>query len=282
VTTANADQTAHWNDVQEVGHWLDYQERYDRMLSVFSEMIFEVAKLAPSERVLDVGCGCGATTRDAARMVKSGSALGVDLSAAMLERGRADAKAAGLTNASFEQADVQVHAFDPASYDAVISRFGIMFFDDPSAAFANLHRATRPGGSVAFVCWQPLACNEWLLVPGAALATHVPIPAAASSDAPGMFAFADAERPRRILEAAGWGEISIESRGTPMLVGGGGTVDDAVEFLRSGSIGRTLLAGADPDAAARALDAVRSVLVNHMTSNGVELEAAVWLVHAVA
>jgi SAM-dependent methyltransferase len=282
MTIANQDQAAHWNHTDAIGHWLTYEDAYDRMLQPFATMILDAADLAASERVLDVGCGCGATTRDAARLVAPGVALGVDLSEPMLERARAGAAAAGLSNISFEQADVQVHPLDPESFDAVISRFGIMFFDDPTAAFANLHRATRRGGRLACVCWQSLAENEWLLVPGAALAEHVPLPPTGADGAPGMFAFADPARLRNVLRDAGWNDITITPEHTAMLVGGGGTVDDALEFLRTGSMGRAALAGADPATTTRALDAVRRALEAHVTPAGVQLDAAVWIVRAIA
>jgi SAM-dependent methyltransferase len=282
MTIANTDQAAHWNDPNEIGQWLTQQARYDRMLSVFSTMIFDAARLTRGERILDVGCGTGATTRAAAKLVApSGLAVGVDLSRPMLERAQSDADAARINNVSFASADVQVHPY-AEEFDAVISRFGIMFFADAVAAFTNLHRATRPGGRIVFVCWQPLTENEWLLVPGAALAEHVPLPASAEPGAPGMFAFADPDHPRHVLEDAGWHAITVTSRHTPMLVGGGGSIDDAVEFLRAGSIGRTLLAGADDATTTRALESVRVALEPHLSSAGVQLEAAVWLVEAVA
>jgi SAM-dependent methyltransferase len=282
MTIANSEQAAHWNDPHEIGQWLTQQARYDRMLSVFSTMIFDAARLTPGERILDVGCGTGATTRAAAELVAPGSVVGVDLSRPMLERARAEADSAEIDNVSFEPADVQVHPFAEQSFDAVISRFGIMFFADAVAAFTNLHRATRPGGRIVFVCWQLLTENEWLLVPGAALAEHVPLPASAEPGAPGMFAFADPDHPRQVLEDAGWHAITITSRRTPILVGGGGSVDDAVEFLRAGSIGRTLLANVDDATITRALESVRQALEPYVTGDGVQLEAAVWLVEAMA
>jgi hypothetical protein len=125
--------------------------------------------------------------------------------------------------------------------------------------------------------------NEWLLVPGAALAEHVPLSVTtADPGAPGMFAFADPDHIRDVLSDAGWCDVSASSQHTAMLVGGAGSIDDAVEFLRTGSIGRTLLANAVPDAAARGLDAVRTALAQHFTGDGVELDAAVWLVQATA
>ena len=280
MTIANQDQAEHWNNSDDVGHWVTEQARYDGMLAPFTDIILEGAKLTANDRVLDVGCGCGATTLAAAQVVTDGHATGVDLSAPMLQRARTDADRAGLANASFEQADVQVHPFDDDAFDVAISRFGVMFFADPEAAFANLRRATQPDGRLALVCWQPLIANEWMIVPGTALAEHVPPPDLGPPGATGMFAFAEPERPVQILEAAGWRDISVEPRQTQMLIGGAGTLDSAIAFLRNGSMGRTMLTGVDPDTEARAIDAVRAALTPHTDSDGVRLGAAVWLVTA--
>jgi SAM-dependent methyltransferase len=279
---ANHDQAQRWNSGEDAGHWLTNQAHHDRMLEPFLAMIFEAAAIGAGDRVLDVGCGCGATTRAAAARAAEGEVTGIDLSAAMLERGRADAVATGLSNVSFIQGDAQVHHFEPGGFDAVISRFGMMFFADPVAAFTNLRAAATDGGRLVFVCWQPAAANEWLLVPGAALAEHLPLPEPAPADAPGMFGLADPDRVRAILTDAGWRNIEVIPARTPMLLGGGGTVDDAVDFVRTGSQGRTVLAVADPDTAARALESLRTALSAYADSDGVRLNAAVWLVGAQA
>jgi SAM-dependent methyltransferase len=182
----------------------------------------------------------------------------------------------------FRQGDAQVEPLESASFDTVISRFGVMFFADPVAAFANIRSAARPGGRLVFACWQPLAANQWMLVPGAALAEHLPPPAPVPADGPGMFAFADPERLRPILAAAGWRDAEITSEHASILVGGGGSVDDAVEFLRTATQGRTMLAGADAATAERALASVRAALTPFADADGVHLDAAVWLVQAVA
>jgi SAM-dependent methyltransferase len=280
---ANTAQAEHWNSGEDLAYWLDNQARFDRMLEPFTALILQAATPRPGSHVLDVGCGCGATTLAAARLSLPGEAVGLDLSGPMLGRARARAEAAGLGNAVFEQGDAQVHHLEPARFDTVISRFGMMFFADPVAAFTNIRSATRPVGRLVFVCWQPLADNQWLLVPGAALAEHVPpLPALQPADGPGMFAFADPDRLRQILSAAGWQDIEITSERVPMLVGGGGSVDDAVGFLRTGSMGRTMLAGADADTVDRAVASLRAALTPYADSDGVRLGAAVWLVQAVA
>jgi SAM-dependent methyltransferase len=277
---ANREQAEHWNSEQAAGHWITHQARYDRMHEPFAAMIIREAAVSTGDRVLDVGCGCGATTRAAAALATAGEVIGIDLSAPMLAQARADAQSAGLANTCFIEGDAQVHPFEPASFDVVISRFGVMFFADQAAAFTNLHTATKPGGRLVFVCWQPMTENQWLLVPGAALAGHVPLPDPGPPGAPGMFALADPGRVRNILAGAGWRDIGITPVHTLILLAGGGTIDDAVEFLRTGSLGRTTLAGADPATQARAVASVRAALAHYADHEGVHLGAAVWLVRA--
>jgi SAM-dependent methyltransferase len=280
VNTAQAQQ---WNSGEDAAHWVSNQARYDRMNEPVTALILEAAALQPGSHVLDVGCGCGGTTLAAARRIAPGQAVGVDLSGPMLARARDRAEAEGLGNAVFEQADAQVHPLGPDRFDAVISRFGIMFFADPVAAFANIRSATRPGGRLAVACWQPLVANQWLLVPRAALLEHVPPPAdVGTGDEPGMFAFAEPERVGEILTAAGWQDIEITSEHVSILYAGGGSVEDAAAFLRTGSTGRMLLAGADADTVDRAMASARTALARYADAEGVHLGAAVWLVRAVA
>ena len=279
MTGANSDQAQHWNSSEETGHWVTHQDRYDRMLGPFTAMILGAAALSPGDRLLDVGCGCGATTLDAARAVAPGTSLGIDLSAPMLARARENARRSGLGNASFERGDAQIYPFRQA-FDAVISRFGVMFFADPTAAFGNLRKATRRGGRLAFVCWQPLLANEWLIVPGAALAEHLPLPELQEPGAPGMFALAEPGRIREILAGSGWNGITVTSGNASIQVGA--TVDEAVAFLQTGPMGRRVLAGADSRTQARAIHSVRHALAGHADQHGVHLDAAVWLVRAAA
>jgi SAM-dependent methyltransferase len=269
MTIANRDQAEHWNSSEQADRWVTHQERFDRMLAPFTDMILGAAALSTGDHVLDVGCGCGATTLDAARAVAPGTSTGIDLSGPMLARARQNAARSAVTNASFKQGDAQTYRFRRV-FDAVISRFGVMFFADPVAAFANLRTAVRPGGRLAFVCWQPLLANEWLTVPGAALAQHLPLPDLGDPGAPGMFALAEPGRIRSILADSGWQDVSVTRERIPILVGGG-TLDDAVTFLRTGPLGRRVLDGVDAETQDRAIDA---------DERGVYLNAAVWLVQA--
>ena len=277
MTNANRDQIEYWNS-DKSRHWVEQQWRYDAMLEPYAGRLLGAAEIAPHERVLDVGCGTGTTTLAAA--VGAQDALGVDISEPMIARARDRAREQGLQNARFEVADAQTAPFEADSHDVVISRFGVMFFDDPVAAFANMRTAVRRNGRTVFVCWQNLADNDWVLVPGTAAAAHVPPPDVGESGAPGPFALGDAERLRALLTRAGFGDVGIQPLADAILLGGVGTVDDAVDFFRSTSMARNLFAQASPDEVARAIDAVRAALAPHETPEGVRLGAAAWLVHA--
>jgi SAM-dependent methyltransferase len=277
MSVANRDQAEHWNSSEQAAHWVSHQEQYDRMLAPFTDMILGAAALSAGDNVLDVGCGCGSTTLAAAEVAAPGAAVGVDLSAPMLARARDSAPHSGLVNASFEQGDAQDHRFGQV-FDVVISRFGVMFFADPVAAFTNLRAATRPRGRMAFVCWQPLIANEWLMIAGAAFAERVRLPDPPEPDAPGMFSLAEPSRIQGILGDAGWSQVTLTSRETPILLGG--SVDDAVAFLRNGSLGRRVLDGADAATQTRAIESLRRALARRARPGGVRLGAAAWLVQA--
>jgi SAM-dependent methyltransferase len=277
MTNANRDQIEFWNS-DESRHWVEHQGRYDSMLEPYVRRLLSAAEIGPAERVLDIGCGTGTTTLAAA--VGAREVLGVDIAEPMIARARDRAREHGLQNALFEVADAQTAPFEADSRDVVISRFGVMFFDDPVAAFANLRTALRPDGRIVFVCWQDLADNEWTLVPATAVAAHVPLPDLGEPGAPGPFAFGDAERLRTLLTQSGFGEIGIEPVADSILLGGGGTVDEAVDFLRGTGMARTLFSEASPDEVARAIEAVRAALAPYQTPEGVRLGAAAWIVTA--
>jgi SAM-dependent methyltransferase len=217
----NAQQITYWN--QEAGpKWVEFQEALDQQIEPLGRAALDRAQPAPGERALDVGCGCGQTTLEIARRGgERGEVLGVDLSGPMLARARERAQAAGLGRARFLAADAQTHRFEPAHYQLVFSRFGVMFFENPVAAFRNLRAALAPGGRLAFLCWREIAQNPWVLEPMAALARHIPLPAPAAPDAPGPFAFASAERVRGILEQAGFGAVALEPQDAEMALAGG-------------------------------------------------------------
>jgi SAM-dependent methyltransferase len=274
----NAQQVAYWNE-SGGPTWVSLEAQLDLQLAPFGGAAMDAARPRPGECALDVGCGYGTTTIELARRVgPAGRALGVDLSAPMLARAAARANALGLPHVRFELADAQTHRLEVEACDLLYSRFGVMFFADPVAAFANLRRALAPGGRLAFVCWQAVDENPWFLLPTTIAARFVPIAPPADPHAPGPFAFADAERVLRILAAAGF----HEARCTPLRIPfhAGSDLDEAVrERLLMGSIGAALRAA--DDATRRAVAAaVGEALLPYQTADGVRMPAAAWVVTA--
>src|SRR2546428_1753596 len=280
---ANAEQIRYWNEAAGP-KWVAFQKVIAAQISPLGEQAMDRAGIAPGERVIDVGCGCGDTTIALGRRVgPAGRVLGVDVSAPMLERAAETARAAGVANVRFENADAQTHRFPPAAFDVVYSRFGVMFFIDPVAAFTNLRAALRPGGRLAFVCWQMLRQNPWLLLPLQAAAQHLTLPPPPLSDAPGPFAFADPERVRGILARAGFGGIVLDELRATLALGGGGALDQAVRFLTEG-VGPVsgILREADPALRPTVAAAVRAAIAPFHTPEGVRLGSAAWIVTALA
>lgn len=276
----NAQQIQYWNE-QSGPKWVALQDLIDVQIAPLGRRAMDAAGLAPGARVLDVGCGCGETTLELARRVgPSGRVHGVDLSTVMLERARALASAAGLAHVRFEEADAQTDAFGAAAYDVVYSRFGVMFFANPEAAFANLRLALRPGGRLAFVCWRTLPENPWMAVPLGAALQHLPPPQMLAPDAPGPFAFADAERVCGILTRAGFAGPHAEKVDEVLTIGGGRDLDATVEFLLQMGPTAAALREAGPEKARVVAAAVRESLVPFATDGGVRMSSASWVVTA--
>ncbi|MFZ5670200.1 MAG: class I SAM-dependent methyltransferase [Pseudomonadota bacterium] len=270
----NADQIAYWN-AQAGETWATLQQRLDRQLDPLGRAAAAALAPARGERLIDIGCGCGDTSLMLGEAVgPGGSVLGVDISAPMLDVARR--RSGDVGNVSFLEADAQTHAFEPGAADAVYSRFGVMFFADPTGAFANIRGALKPGGRLAFVCWRPLAANDWMLVPLGAALRHVPPPPPPDPLAPGPFAFADPERVRGILGGAGFRDIAIEPQDHRI---GAGDLESSVQMaLRVGPLG--MLLRENPGQKDAVVGAVREALAPHEGADGVKLPAAVWIVTA--
>ena len=276
---ANEAQIEHWNS-DEAGHWVAYQDRYDAMLAPFSHRILDATPISSVSRVLDVGCGCGNTTLEVARRITAGIATGIDISAPMLEAAKSRAAAENITNVSWLLGDAQVLEMAADSFDAAISRFGVMFFNDPVTAFANIARALGQGGWLTFACWQEMLKNESILVPGFALAEYVALPDFGPPGGPGMFALADPERIRSVLVSAGSTSVAVEPLDEQVLIGGGGSLATTIDFLEQGGLARTMLKDVTGDLHARATAAVAKALGPFETSDGVRMRTAAWLVTA--
>ena len=270
----NDEQAERWGGAAG-RHWIDHEADYDRQLEEYGTALLDAAHLEERSRVLDIGCGTGTTSIAAARHARQ--VLGVDLSPVLIERARA--RAARHANVAFEVADAQIAAFEP-TFDVVISRFGLMFFADPRAAFANLRRALVPGGRLVTVCWQSLDRNDWMRVPGNALAQVVPLGDLAEPGQPGPFSLSSPDELTNLLGDTGWDDITVDGWTFPVPVGGARSLDDAVEFVRGGSLGRSVLAGVSPTVERRALGCVRDALAPFVTADGVMLPGAAWLVGA--
>ncbi len=270
------DQETFWNG--EGGErWVREQARLDRALDPLGREALAAARVAPGERVLDVGCGCGSTTLALAHAVgTAGEVVGVDLSAPMLDQARGRAAAAGFGHVTFVRADAgEYRAARP--FDLLFSRFGVMFFEDPKLAFANLLAALRPGGRLAFVCWRAMAENPWMTVPLAAVLPLVPPPEPTPPDAPGPFAFADRARVASILTAAGFAHVDITSRDVPLATG---PLDEALEYAMITGPTARLAQNVDAKTREKMHAAVREALRPLETKDGVVLAAAQWIVTA--
>ena len=275
VDPGNAAQLEAWNR-NEGAFWAAHPDEFDRSIAAHHSALLEAAAISDGEHALDLGCGNGQTTRDAARRTPSGSALGVDLSAPMLEVARQRAQDEGLSNVRFIQADAQVHPFEEASFDVSLSRAGAMFFADLVAAFGNVGRALRPGGRIVLLTWQPFERNEWLREIATALAGGRDRPSPPPG-APGPFSLAVPEQVRTILEAAGFRGVVVRPQEAPMWFGG--DAGTALRFVLG--VSGWMLDGLDDDGRRRAVEALRSSLVAHETPEGVRYDSAAWLVTAV-
>ncbi|AZM45662.1 class I SAM-dependent methyltransferase [Streptomyces sp. WAC 06738] len=274
---AESARTLDWNGANG-DHWVAYEDKYNAAMFRYSERLFAGADVQPDDRVLDVGCGCGQTTRVAAALAAEGSALGVDLSAAMLAQARARAAEEGVGNVRFEQADAQVHDFAGGAYDVAISRHGVMFFADPVAAFANVRRALRPAGRLAFVCWRAPEESEYSAVPRAALGRYVTVPKSGGVNEPGPNSLADPDRVREVLGGAGFVDVRLEAENEPMDLGAG--VGEALDFVLNRPHVREAMADLDGGTKAKATEALREALTPYATPEGVLLRAPAWLVTA--
>ncbi|GAB3988444.1 methyltransferase domain-containing protein [Actinoallomurus acanthiterrae] len=272
---ANVRQAEAWNG-WEGANWARNAARYDAMVAAFNDALFRAAAIDEDDRVLDVGCGTGQITLVAARRASRGHVVGVDISAPMLERARADAAEQGIANVGFEQGDAQVHHFPDGGFDAAISRGGVMFFDDLVAAFANIRRGLRPGGRLVFVGPQGGTPDSAYARATAALKPlmHGPSPAAR-----GMGSLVDPARIHEVLDAAGFAEVSVT--GVEALMDYGRDATDAAEFILGQGPVRFNLEGVEAAVVQRTREELRAGLSAYETTEGIRIPGAVWLVSAV-
>ena len=268
-------QAALWNGVAGCA-WVQAQQALDQMFKPFEDLLVAAASARPAGRVLDVGCGTGSTTLAVARRpAAKGRCAGIDISAPMIAAARTRAEREGVP-ASFICADAQTHAFEPAGFDLIISRFGVMFFDDPVRAFANLRRAASDDAGLRLVAWRSAAENPFMTTAERAAAPLLPQLPARRPSAPGQFAFADPDRVSRILEHSGWGEIEVR----PIDVACTLPEKELVGYLsRLGPVGR-VLHEVDERTRTQVIETVRAAFDPYVHGTEVRFSAACWTIGA--
>ena len=277
VTQKTSDEQVElWNGVAGCA-WVEEQELLDRMFKPFEEMLADTVSAGNAiNRVLDVGCGTGSTTVAMARRVGSqDSCLGIDISEPMIRLARMRAEREGVP-VSFIVANAQTHALEPASFDMIVSRFGVMFFDDSVAAFENLRRAVRQGGGLEFIAWRAPSENPFMTTAERAAATLLPNLPPRRPGAPGQFAFGDSDRVRGILEQSGWAEIEI----LPIDIRCSLPEKELVRyFTRFGPVG-LMFAELDEGTRGRVVETVRAAFDSYVNGAEVSYTAACWMVRA--
>ncbi|GII78061.1 methyltransferase [Sphaerisporangium rufum] len=283
MSIANQRQFEAWNGAEGAAWAAAARAGGDRgRIREIFERLIELAAIGPADRVLDIGCGAGESTRLAARHAIAGQVTGVDLSVPQIEQAVRATATAGLGNVSYTHADVQVHPFDPGAFDVAISMHGVMFFADPVAAFANIGRALTPGGRLALVCPQPAEDCAWYVVPIAALLGLPPHPeeviARYPGDPPAMFSLSAPGRLREVLTETGFVRISVEAARMPMPFGPT-AAESAVTLLSHGPT-RYLLERSDTLTWDEARTRLETALAPYETPAGVRVPGAQWLVTA--
>ena len=272
----NTEMAAAWEG--EADHWVRAADSYDAAGAAIWQTFLDQGHVTATDRVLDVGCGTGQSSRDAGLLASAGSVLGVDINQRMLDEAAIRTTRAGVANVRYEWADAQVHRFDVAAFDVVISRYGAMFFADRLAAFTNLATALRPGGRLAVLVWQALDRNPWLLAVRAALAVGRDLPSPPPG-APGPFGLADTDAAAAMLTEAGYASIAFVPIEVPMRVGR--DAEDAWEYLSGMGLYRGLTEGLGETDKAVAIANVKQLIGDHATPAGVMVDSASWSITAV-
>ncbi|MCH8814978.1 MAG: class I SAM-dependent methyltransferase [Chloroflexi bacterium] len=275
----NAKQIKLWNEVSGP-NWVAQQEEFDERLEALGLAAMDRARIEAGERVLDIGCGTGQATLELARRVSDGgSVLGIDISAPMLDRARSRAAESGVRDVTFEKADAQTFEFGPARFDLIFSRFGVMFFDDPLAAFSNLRNALRPGGRLAFVCWRDPEENPWATIAVDAVGQHIPIKRP-KPGVPGPFGLADSGDVAKILDKAGFSNVGFEEASGKNTLGTGGSLEDTVAHVLKLGMVADALREAEVQDTTEIAASIREAFARYATPTGVHMNSAAWIVTA--
>jgi SAM-dependent methyltransferase len=274
----DADLAAYWNGPGG-RRWTERGDAPETIFAPIAELLYARARLAPGERVIDIGCGGGATTLAIASQVgPAGGVIGIDISALMIARARERTDATSAP--TFVLADAGSHNFSPGWADLLFSRFGVMFFVDPVASFANLRKGLARGGRVVFACWREAKRNPWQMIALKAACKHVPRLPEVGPDDPGPFSFADEARVRRILAAAGFEKIALTPVDLELDVAAGQGLEAALGALQQIGAASRALEGQPEALRAAAVAEIRAALAPYQRGRSVPLGAAIWIVEA--
>ena len=281
MTFANTEQAEFW--AARASSWMSLESHHERVIGPAGRMAMDRLDPQPGQHIIDLGCGTGQTTVElAGRVAPGGQVIGVDIAAALLERAQEHAGAAGVDNVEFQHGDVQSSDIGRARFDGGFSRFGVMFFADPVAAFTNVHRSLKPPAVLSFACWQPVTSNEWMLVPAQAAASVLGTPPEMPApDAPGPFSLSDPNRIQRILASAGFHQVDINGHDDLVRTRAEGIPEAAASALRVGAVQR-MLEKADAGTVARVRAAIEEAMRTRLRDGEVALTRSIFLVRAVA
>lgn len=275
----NDEQKAYWNG-PTAQRWISQQERLDRALTPFGSALVDEAEVRPGDRVLDVGCGCGDTSLAVARLIQpGGTVVGVDLSAPMLARARERSTSLNLDNARFVEADAAAFKAEQP-FDRIVSRFGVMFFEDPRAAFTHVRGLLRSGGRLTFVCWREYDENPWSKLPMDVVQSYLPEATIPGMDgSPGPFAFADRQRVTAILRESGFEDVVLEPFDAEVCLSPN-DLEDAVEFAVAAGPAARALVDVSPEVHEGVRIELRQQLSQHRREDGFWLGGATWIASA--
>jgi len=273
----NTEQAEFWSERAQ--SWFEFEDLLNEVAGPPGRLAMDRLGLLPGQKVLDLGCGTGGTTMElASRVGPEGEVVGADIAAEMLVRAKQRAQQAGASNVSFIQADVQVHDLGEGRFDAAFSRFGVMFFADPVAAFANVRKALKPEGTLSFVCWQGVFENEWMLLPGAAVMGVIgSLPPLPGPEEPGPFSLAEPDRVRAVLEGAGFVSVDVASRSDTFAIEEPRIEVFARSAMQVGAL-REALKDADDETRSRSLAAIEEAIRSRLAGGEAKVSRGVHLV----
>lgn len=276
----NSEMSEYWNGAGGK-KWVGLHEKTNEFIMPLGQNAIDLAAIEEGELVLDIGCGCGKTSFDIANIVgQTGHVNGLDISRVMINEARAHKRLSGVKNVTFQCADAQSLELEAMLYDLVYSRFGVMFFDDPIAAFSNIRSSLDKTGRLAFTCWQSPLDNQWISLPLSIVLKYIPPVEQTDMNAPGPFAFADAQRVSTILNTAGFSNIQVSPYKTPVTFGH--NIADAAHALTQLGPAANSITNSELDAetTSKILNDLQWALEPYVTDNGIMLGAATWVVTA--